>query len=229
MIIYYINDNIRVHVSTTLLIQRHILVIIDIKTLTMDRICTQLLLLAFISLILYPSGAFMVSNDAVSEPKFVNRAGPWANSEVFISDSGVRESGQNRKYTSFHVSRYEVQDDFYSKSKTAAYILKNQARFFDVSRQRSKVRYTELQRALGPLLDCALCGLVIEDARHLLSGGHSLQELENFLTKVCIRAHIQDKDVCTTVVKTFEVGHYYPRLLYLHIAPHESKGCLQNH
>lgn len=97
---------------------------------------------------------------------------------------------------------------FYRKSKTAAYLRENQARLIKLSQQSFKEGFRDFLspfNPLNPLVDCTLCGLVVEESRILINNGHSMVEFEQFVTTVCIDAHIQDKDVCTTVVQTFKV------------------------
>lgn len=98
-----------------------------------------------------------------------------------------------------------VEHYFYRNSKTAAYIRANYDKLLRARRQKAKGGQQVEGTSLGEVVDCVLCGLVVEDIRYMIQNGHTLQDIEHFFTQVCIDARIEDKDVCSTVVQTFQV------------------------
>lgn len=121
------------------------------------------------------------------------------------------DSGQTVSFTTGRPgqpqARFGIKDEhyFYRNSKTAAYIMANNNKLLSARRQKAKGGRLVEGASLGDVVDCVLCGLVVEDIRYMIENGYTLQDIDHFFTHVCIDAHIEDKDVCSTVVQTFQV------------------------
>ena len=190
----------------------------------MDVVCSMqyLVLLTFVTVIFSFSDAFKVDFNNIHKVRF-NLPIEYGNAKVrefqralkpevdaplkVPSDSGVHGTFGSDSEGDRNL-RYQVADELYLNSKTRLYLNENRHKFRNIRHHTYAPEddVGELQRFVGPLVDCVLCGLVVDETRRLFSDGHSQQEVVKFITKICIESKLQDEDVCSTMVQTFKVG-----------------------